>query len=190
MSDKNKIVVNILSKDYTLKSDDSVEHMEEVAEFVKKKINNIKAKNRRLNSAMFAVLTALNIADEYFKVLEYNKELEKRVENPEYGLQILKTKLEDITNEFDKKNRAYNKIINEFNSLFENSAIYENGLNELRDKVVDLKKDIILKEKELKDSDEKIGQLKEQLSNKEEKLSEAEGELEDFINEFDEKHSN
>jgi len=65
MVDKNKIVVNIMSKDYTLKSDDSVEHMKNVSEFVKQKIADIKSNNRRLNSVTLAVLGALNIADEY-----------------------------------------------------------------------------------------------------------------------------
>lgn len=189
MPNKNKLVVNILSKDYTLKSDDSVAHMEKVSKFVKDKINDIKAKNRKLNSAMIAVLTALNIADEYFKVLEYNKELEKRVESPEYELQNLRTKLDKITNEFDKKNRAYNKIIDEFNSLFENSAIYENGLNELRGQVTDLRKDITLKETELKESDRKIDLLKHKIEKKDEEITEAEEELDTFIKEFDEKNS-
>jgi len=51
-----------------------------------------------------AVLGALNIADEYFKILDYNKELEKRVENPEYELRVIKDKLNHITKEFDEKN--------------------------------------------------------------------------------------
>ena len=183
MVDKNKIIVNIMSKDYTLKSDDSVEHMKNVSEFVKKKIADIKSNNRRLNSVTLAVLGALNIADEYFKILDYNKELEKRVENPEYELRVIKDKLNHITKEFDEKNRAYNKIINEFNSLFENSAVYENGLNELRDNVNDLKK-------EIKVSDEKIKDLKEKIDTKDKIINESKQELDEFINEFDERHSN
>lgn len=190
MTDKNKIVVNIMSKDYTLKSDDSVEHMERVSEFVKKKISDIKSKNRRLNTTTLAVLTALNIADEYFKVLEYNEELEKRVESPEYELRIIKDKLHHITREFDEKNRAYNKIINEFNSLFENSAVYENGLNELRENVNDLRQVIQEKEEEIKRSDEKIKNLKHKLEDKEEEVEASKKELDDFIKEFDERHSN
>ena len=190
MVDKNKIIVNIMSKDYTLKSDDSVEHMKNVSEFVKKKIADIKSNNRRLNSVTLAVLGALNIADEYFKILDYNKELEKRVENPEYELRVIKDKLNHITKEFDEKNRAYNKIINEFNSLFENSAVYENGLNELRDNVNDLKKEIKLKEEEIKVSDEKIKDLKEKIDTKDKIINESKQELDEFINEFDERHSN
>jgi cell division protein ZapA len=190
MTDKNKIIVNIMSKDYTLKSDDSIEHMNNVSEFVKKKISDIKSNNRRLNSITLAVLSALNITDEYFKILEYNKELEKRVENPEYELRVIKDKLTHITKEFDEKNRAYNKIINEFNSLFENSAVYENGLNELRDSVNDLKRDIKYKEEEIKVSDKKIKELKYKIDKKEEIINESKQELEEFISEFDERHSN
>lgn len=190
MTDKNRIIVNIMSKDYTLKSDDSVEHMENVSEFVKQKIADIKSNNRRLNSITLAVLSALNITDEYFKILEYNKELEKRVENPEYELRVIKDRLNHITKEFDEKNRAYNKIINEFNSFFENSAIYENGIDELRDNVNNLKKDIILKEDEIKLSDEKIKDLKYKISEKDKIINESKKELDDFINEFDERHSN
>lgn len=190
MTDKNKIVVNIMSKDYTLISDDSIEHMETVAEFVKKKIGDIKSKNRKLNTTTLAVLTALNIADEYFKILEYNEELEKRVESPEYELRMIKDKLHHITREFDEKNRAYNKIINEFNSLFENSAIYENGLNELREDVNELRNVIKQKEEEIKQSDEKIKNLKHKLEDKDEKLEKSQKELDEFIREFDERHSN
>lgn len=188
MADKNKIVVNIMSKDYTLKSDDSVEHMRKVSEFVKKKISDVKAKNRRMNSSTLAVLTALNITDEYFKMLEYNSELEKRVESPEYELRVIKDKLNHITKEFEQKNRAYNKIINEFNSLFENSAIYENGLNDLRSDVDELNEIIRKKEEEIKLSDQKIRDLKDKMEEKDEMLEESRKELDDFIREFDERN--
>lgn len=190
MAKKNKIVVNILSRDYTLKSNDSVEHMEKVSGFVKKKINEVKSKNRKLNSSMLAVLTSLNITDEYFKVLEYNKELEKRVENPEYELKLLKNKLNRISSEFEEKNKAYNKIIDEFNALFENSATYENGLNELRNEVDLLREEINKKEKELKKSDKKIENLKDKLKNKDTTIEKTKKELDDFLTEFDKKNSN
>lgn len=190
MGKKNKIVVNILSKDYKLKSNDSIEHMERVAKYVQKKIEETKEHNRKVNATMLAVLTALNISDEYIKLFEYNKELEKRVENPEYELQLIRSKLNRISKAFEEKNKAYNKIISEFNELFRNSAEYEDGLSELQEEVRSLRTEINTKEKEIKASDKKIEQLKEKLDEKDHEAEEAKKELNAFIDAFDERQSN
>ena len=77
MGDKNKVTVKIMDRDYTLVSDDSREHMQRVANFVDDKMRETFSSNKKLSTSMIGVLTALNIADELYKVISEKEELEK-----------------------------------------------------------------------------------------------------------------
>ncbi len=77
MSDKNKITVNILGQQYTMKSTSDPDHLKLVAEYVDDKMNKIQDMDRRLDPRHIAVLAGINIADEYFQLKEeYNDLLE------------------------------------------------------------------------------------------------------------------
>lgn len=66
--EKNKITININNKDYTLMSEETKEHMEMVAEYIDKKISEIViASGGKLTIQDMSILTAINVADDYFK---------------------------------------------------------------------------------------------------------------------------
>lgn len=88
MANRNKLTVKIANKDYTLVSEDSREYMLEVSDFVDRQIKKINELSPCMSAEMVAVLTALNITDEYFKnkkeyeeannkIIEYTKKLEQ-----------------------------------------------------------------------------------------------------------------
>ena len=93
MSERNKLEVRIGGKEYTIVSGETEEYMHKVATYVDKKLNVVADLDSRMSTAMVAVLTAINIADEYMKLKEsedkiigelmgYTAELEKlRAEN-------------------------------------------------------------------------------------------------------------
>ena len=93
MSERNKLDVRIGGKEYTIVSGESEEYMHKVASFVDKKMGAIMNIDSRMSTSMVAVLTAINIADEYLKLkgsedniigelMQYTAELEKlRAEN-------------------------------------------------------------------------------------------------------------
>ncbi len=79
MADKNKVEVRIAGKDYTLMGVESEEYMQKVALYIDKKMNEVIRVNSKLSTSMASVLSAINVADDYFKayesVINLNKEL-------------------------------------------------------------------------------------------------------------------
>jgi len=72
--EKVKTIVKIGGKEYTLVGSESEEYIHRVAIFVDRKMNEIEQKNNCLSTSMIAVLTAVNIADEYLKLEDqYNR---------------------------------------------------------------------------------------------------------------------
>lgn len=67
MATKNRVEVRIAGKDYTLMGVESDEYIHKIAHYIDKKMLEITRANHKLSTAMAAVLTALNVADDYFK---------------------------------------------------------------------------------------------------------------------------
>jgi cell division protein ZapA len=74
------IKVNILGKEYSIKSDEEEGYIYKVAEFVNLKIEEIKNQgtNNPINTVIFA---AFNIADDYLKMKKRQDDFISRMEN-------------------------------------------------------------------------------------------------------------
>jgi len=73
---KNRATVKIYGEEYTMKGSGSPEYMTKLAEYVNDKMCLVGAANVRLGLNKIAVLTAVNLADELFKVQRQLQELE------------------------------------------------------------------------------------------------------------------
>lgn len=78
--DKVKTIVNIGGKEYTIAGAESAEYIHRVALCVNQKMSELKRGNEQLNNTLLAVLTAINIADDYIKTKDELAELKKMVE--------------------------------------------------------------------------------------------------------------
>ena len=67
---KNVVRVEILGREYTLKSDEDQGRIEKIAAYVNQKIREVSGGPQTVSTVNAAILAALNIADEYFRVLE------------------------------------------------------------------------------------------------------------------------
>ncbi len=76
--EKQKTTVSVGGKDYTIVSEDPVEHVKRVGVYVDRKLSEIE-KATRLPTNMAAVLTALNIADELLKAHDENTKLRREL---------------------------------------------------------------------------------------------------------------
>ena len=79
VSDKNKVNVRIAGKDYTLVGSEPEEYIQKVALYVDKKLNTIMNQNSKLNYLYGICLTAINVADDYFKARENIDNLSKEL---------------------------------------------------------------------------------------------------------------
>jgi cell division protein ZapA len=81
MPDKNKTVVLIGNRSYSVRSAESEDHMHRVATYVNRVMDDVRNRQTGLNTSMAAVLTALNIADTAIKqqdeILTLKRELEQ-----------------------------------------------------------------------------------------------------------------
>ncbi len=163
MSSKNKVVVKIMGHEYKLVSEDSREYMQKISNYVDDRMNEIFEGNKKLSTAMVAVLSALNVADDYFKLQEAFAELEKKAVNPVFELQKTKDKIEEVNQEITKKNMEYETMVVQFEDFLQTSSVYEEELTTLKEKLNMLSFELLSKEDKLKRSSETIINLENQL---------------------------
>lgn len=73
MEEKIKTVVRICGSDYTLVGTESEEYMQKICLYVDKKMRAIAA-NPHLNNVQAAVLSAINMSDDYHKLKDLQEE--------------------------------------------------------------------------------------------------------------------
>lgn len=72
----NKVGLVINSRLYTVVSDESVEYMEMLGEHINEKVNAVIKDGRHIMGERPIVLAALNICDEYYKLLEKKSQID------------------------------------------------------------------------------------------------------------------
>ena len=78
--DKNKTVVRIGGKEYLMAGYESEEYMHKVAIYVDRKMNEVRSNFPNLSTAMIAVLSAANIADDHIKAQDEITELKDKLQ--------------------------------------------------------------------------------------------------------------
>ena len=70
VSTKNKVSLRIAGKEYNIVGTESEEYMHKIGNYVDKKLSEIMRTSVKLNNTMASVLTAINVADDFFKARE------------------------------------------------------------------------------------------------------------------------
>jgi len=96
--------IRICNTEYLIKGSESEEYIEKIALFVDKKMSSIMRDNPKLSVSMAAVLTAVNISDDYFKERDQaNKQqalmddIEKKSKEQISRVKMLEAKIEKLT---------------------------------------------------------------------------------------------
>lgn len=185
MTNKNKVIVKILGQEYTIVGDESREFMQKVSNYVDDKMLEIAEKNKKFSTAMIAVLTSINIGDEYFKLFDEHQKLKVEHEKPAHELEKTKELLEAATIEIKKKTIECENLLKEYEEMKESLKSTEANYMELREEVNRLSYELNIKDNKLK-KEEKINEdLKNKLVQSEVKLVQTRKELQEFIEAFD-----
>jgi len=80
---RNRLSVHIYGQQYKIVGKASSNYMRMVGSYVDDKMKQIGESNGRLDTTKIAVLTAVNIADEYFRLKQEYDELLKLIEDEE-----------------------------------------------------------------------------------------------------------
>jgi cell division protein ZapA len=77
---KNKTVVNIFDMEFTLVGEESSEYAQRLAGYVDSKMREV-SESSGISAVASAVLTALNISDEYFKAVDAAENMRAQVKD-------------------------------------------------------------------------------------------------------------
>ena len=70
--------MQILGQRMVLKAEGDPQHLERLVSYVKRKVDEVSARGP-VSTSKLALLAALNIADDYFRLLEETRELKRQV---------------------------------------------------------------------------------------------------------------
>jgi cell division protein ZapA len=122
---KNRVEVRISGNEYTIIGNESDEYIQKIALYVDRKMSEITKSNNNLSTSMVAVLTAVNLADELYKLNE--ESIESR------GLLTEKNRIIEILDADNKKLTEFNvDLTSQISRLQIELAKKEAELNEAR----------------------------------------------------------
>ncbi|GAK12513.1 cell division protein ZapA [Geomicrobium sp. JCM 19039] len=73
MNGRTRTTVSIYGHQYTIVSEESEDHVNDVSKYVDEKMKEMKRVNPFLDTSRLAVLAAVNIADDYIKAQKKNQ---------------------------------------------------------------------------------------------------------------------
>ncbi len=158
---KEKVVVKINGAEYTLKGEGSEGYLYSIASYVDKMLKDILKSNPMHSNTSAAVLTALTIADELFRVREDLK-------NAEAEIRIPKQREANLKAQYDKLKEAYKGLNNEYEGYRSEILEVSSSIKELEDKNQKLSEELELKTKELKYLKDEINKVNLSLKESEE----------------------
>jgi cell division protein ZapA len=80
---KNLVQVEIMGREYNIRSDEGEERVKKIAQYVDEKLRKISSISKTTSTLNAAILAAMDIANEYFDALEGCTHLRQRVEEIE-----------------------------------------------------------------------------------------------------------
>lgn len=144
----NKLLININSRIYTVVAEEDTEYLERLCAYVNEKVKMAKSEGSHITGEKPLVLAALNICDEYFKLLD-NTETSSNV------------------SEILLKNKELQKELDALRA--ENADTEEH--------ITSMEGDFALTERMLKEAEEKIKYLEEQIIAAEQRTRKQRGEF-------------
>ena len=97
---KNKVVVTIADRDYTMVAVEDENYVRKCAAHVDQQLREIA--NSRISQADAAVLAAMNIADQYFREQDAAENLRRQIKDDLEEVNQLKTELSEAKREIFK----------------------------------------------------------------------------------------
>ena len=90
LSTRNKVELRIAGKDYTIIGTEPEEYIQRVGLYIDRKMSDILKTGNKLSTSMAAVLTAINVADDYFKCRDNEASLKQDLKQAQEELEALR----------------------------------------------------------------------------------------------------
>ena len=138
----NKLNIRINSRVYTVVADEDVEYLRSLCDYVNEKVETVLREGNHVMGEKPVVLAALNICDEYFKLMSQNAPSEK--------LSELLAKNKEPGDELHELKKSEAASAEKAASLAEELDITSKVLSETEEKVKFLEGQITIKENQIK----------------------------------------
>ncbi len=109
----NKVTVNIQGLEYTLKGEESEEHLNEIGEIVDQLLSTMMKSNRKLNVSTAAILTSCNLVDEKFKMEAKMEETNQQALEFNTVKTALEKEISELKNMLSQKEKAISGLAKE-----------------------------------------------------------------------------
>ena len=110
MAIKNKVEVKIGGVNYTIVGAETEQYIRSVSQYIDKKINEMTRINNKLSTSMASVLTAVNVADDYFKSRENEINAKNQLKDAQKEIELLKDEVKRLT-ELNKHTENKNSML-------------------------------------------------------------------------------
>lgn len=182
MSQKNKVLVKINGQEYPIVGAEPKEYLLKVGSFVDDNMEAVAKANKKLSTSMIAVLTCINITDQFLKMKNNFEELKKEMQLPQVEIEELEKYIETLRDQLKEKDEAYFNL---------EKKIEEIELQQQEDERIKALNDQLLeKEDDLQKAQILINDLQNKLFDNQIKLVQATKELEEYMVKNDLKKNN
>ena len=110
MKQRNRVLVKINGQEYPIVGAEPKEYLLKVSSFVDDKMGVIAKSNENLSTSMIAVLTSINIADQYLKTKANFDELKKELEQSRLKIAELEKNIKTLHIQLDEKTKACSNL--------------------------------------------------------------------------------
>ena len=138
----NRLNIRINSRVYTVVADEDVEYLRSLCDYVNEKVDTVLREGNHVMGEKPVVLAALNICDEYFKLMSQNAPAEK--------LSELLAKNKELADELHELKKSEAASAEKAAALAEELDITSKVLSETEEKVKFLEGQITIKENQIK----------------------------------------
>ena len=144
-----KVRVSIFGQSYIIAGDKGSEEISKIAEYVDNKMRLVSKMTGKTNSASIAVLTSVNVAEEYFESLDEIEQLRQGKERAEEDLEHYVEMLEESKKSFQQNKEALQNLKEQkqeqedrFKDLDKKCSEYENTIFDLQMENIQLKSEL------------------------------------------------
>lgn len=173
MQRKNKVLIKINGQEYPIMGAEPKEYLLKVGNYVDEKMEEVAAGNKRLSTSMIAVLTSINIADQYLKLKDAYEKLQSQQEAPLNELERIKEEHEKVLKLLAAKEAA----IHSLEAEKEKQGTYRANQQEIEE----IKAQLNQKNEDLKKAEEMINDLQNKLFESQIKLVETRRQMEELL---------
>ncbi|SET49852.1 cell division protein ZapA [Natronincola peptidivorans] len=178
MEKKNKVIIKINGQDYQIIGTEPKDYLLKVGNFVDEQMDCIAKHNNKLSTSMIAVLTSINIADQFLKMQNQFDTIKKEHADPLNELEQLKNHYNIALKELEEKRESLQLLQKQAEELMSYKEKIETENKALKEKLHNNEEDLV-------NAEAIINDLQNKLFENQIKLVQMRKDLEEYVNNTD-----